>query len=82
MAPLPLEHLLKLAADSETNNDPLKSEEYFQEAVSVAIKDGDPAQLQIAYQHFAAFLRRQGREEQAITLEKIAEVCSNRRADH
>lgn len=82
MVPLSLEQLLQLAAESESNNDPLKTEEYFQEAVSVAIKNEDPLQLQQAYRQFAAFLRRQKREDEAITLEKIAEVCSNRRIDH
>ncbi len=82
MVPLSLEQLLQLAAESESNNDPLKTEEYFQEAVSAAIKNEDPLQLQQAYRQFAAFLRRQKREDEAITLEKIAEVCSNRRIDH
>ncbi|MFN8657782.1 MAG: hypothetical protein U0105_15690 [Candidatus Obscuribacterales bacterium] len=82
MVPLSLEQLLQLAAESESNNDPLKTEEYFQEAVSLAIKNEDPLQLQQAYRQFAAFLRRQKREDEAITLEKIAEVCSNRRIDH
>ena len=82
MVSLSLEQVLKLAAQSESNNGPLKAEEYFQEAVSLAIKSEDTLQLQLAYRQFAAFLRRNKREEEAITLEKIAEVCSNRRIDH
>jgi uncharacterized protein YcaQ len=70
------DHILDLAVQSEDALNFAEAEAHLNSAVTAAIKGTNSHQLLVAYYRFGAYLRRQGRHEDADAMEKMAEVCA------
>lgn len=68
---LSIEKLLQLAIECEDRHSLSKAEDYLDLAVSCANNDSDIARRRLAYSRFAAFLRRHGRQQDAVTFERL-----------
>lgn len=70
------DHLLNLAVESEDALNFAEAEARLNDAVTAAIRGTNSRQLLVAYYRFGAYLRRQGRHDDADAMEKMAEVCA------
>lgn len=71
------DHLLDLAVESEDARDFAQAEAHLKSAITAAIQGTNTHQLLVAYYRFGAYLRRQGRHDDADAMEKMAIVCTS-----